>query len=110
MALQISRGVPMKMYILVREDAPRGHAINSVGHASLACYLRFKDDPDMQEWLKTSFKKVTCKVSDKEFWRAAKTKDYVSIFENDLDHMLMALAFKPRKNYPKYFSKFRLYS
>jgi hypothetical protein len=37
-----------KMYILIPDDIPLGHAINSAAHASLACYLQFKDDGDMK--------------------------------------------------------------
>ena len=52
----------MKMYILIPEDIPLGHAINSAAHASLACYLQYEKDADVRWWRDESFKKVTVKV------------------------------------------------
>lgn len=98
-----------KMYILVHENAPRGCGINSIGHGALACYLKFQKTEEMLFWLSGSFKKVTCKVSEKEWNEAKKAGDYVEIGESSLDNHLMCLAFKPRKNYPDCFSKFKLY-
>jgi len=36
----------MKMYILVRDHIPLGFAMVAVAHASLAGYLRFKNEPE----------------------------------------------------------------
>lgn len=107
-------GFNMKMYILVREDVPLGIAMNAVGHASLKCYLEFKDHPDMQDWLKNSFKKVTCKVSDEEMGRAALSVaiadgDYVEITESALDGESVAIAFRPQAEWPKCFKYFGMY-
>ena len=41
----------MKMYILIRESVPVGNAMVAAAHASLACYLRFRDHPDIHKWL-----------------------------------------------------------
>ena len=68
----------MKMYILVREKLPIGHQANCAAHASLACYLKFKDDPDMEDWLEFSYRKVTCAVTDAEFARAKAMNKHVT--------------------------------
>jgi peptidyl-tRNA hydrolase len=62
----------MKMYILIRDSIPTGHAINAATRASLACFLKFAGNSDMQRWLADSFKKVTCKVTDDELSLAMK--------------------------------------
>ncbi len=99
-----------KMYILVRDCFPIGHQVNCVAHAALGCYLKFKDDPKMQEWLDHSYRKVTCQVSDVEF-EAAKheAEDWVVVTENSLSNEEVALAFKPRGEYPDFFKKLRLF-
>jgi len=99
-----------KMYILVRRKAPKGWGVNAVGHVALMCYLKFQKDPDMIAWLKDSFRKVTCLVSDEEFKLAKKAGHYVVFKENDLDNMVCSMAFKPRQEYPCFFSGFKLYS
>ena len=45
----------LKMYILVRDDVPLGFAMVAVAHASLAAYLKFKDKPDVQQWVSGPF-------------------------------------------------------
>ena len=100
----------MKMYILVREKAPKGWGVNSVAHSALLCYLKYKEDPDMVAWLTGSFRKVTCLVNDAEFKLAKKAGHYVEFKEDDLDDMPLSLAFKPRRSFPCYFNGFKLYS
>jgi hypothetical protein len=97
------------MYILLRDSIPVGHQVNCAAHASLACYLKFKDHPETQEWLENSFRKVTCSVSDKEFEKAKECEDWVCITEDAIGDAEVALAFRPRKEYPKRFQWFKLY-
>ena len=99
----------MKMYILVRESLPIGHALVAVAHASLGCYLRFRDAPEVQEWLNGPFRKIVCNVTDDEFERAKKVPDHVVITESLLGAAEVALAFKPRDVWDKSFQYFRLY-
>ena len=100
----------MKMYILVRDSVKLGYAMNSVSHASLACFLKFAGHRDMQRWLADSFKKVTCKVSDEEFALAMKEADnHVVITESVIGHETIAVAFCPRKDWPECFADFKLY-
>jgi peptidyl-tRNA hydrolase len=97
------------MYILVKEDVAVGHAMVAVAHASLAAYLKFKDAPEVAEWLSGPFYKTICKVNAKEFEKAKEEGDYVVITESKLDDAEVAIAFKPREEWPKRFKFFRLY-
>ena len=99
----------MKMYILIREDIPLGFGMVAAAHASLAAYLKFKDSPEVAEWLSGPFRKAVCKVSDAEFERAKAVEDHVLLTESALGGAEVALAFKPRAEFPKSFKFFRLY-
>lgn len=99
----------MKMYILVKEDLPIGFAMVSVAHASLAAYLKYKDRPEVNEWLSGPFKKTICKVNEKEFEKAKAFEDSVILTESALDGKEVAIAFCPREEWPKPFKFYRLY-
>lgn len=101
----------MKMYILMVDDIPSGLAVNAVAHASLACYLKFQDDPLMKEWLEHSFKKVTCKISRRSLARAMETlpDSHVKITESALDGELVGAAFCPQDLWPDHFRTLPLY-
>ena len=99
----------MKMYILIKDDVPEGLAILAAANASLAAYLKFKEDPNMQTWVSGTFYKVVCKVNDKEFQKAKTFEDHVVLTESALDHTEVAIAFKPREEWPKPFRFYKLY-
>lgn len=103
----------LKMYILVKKSVPIGLGVNSVGHTSLATYLKFKDDPVLQAWLASKhFRKVTCVVSDKEFEHAKKYPDHVIMTENALtgtENDEIAIGFKPREEWPEFFKALKLF-
>jgi peptidyl-tRNA hydrolase len=99
----------MKMYILIRESVPLGKAVVAAAHASLACYLRFKEHPDVAVWLSGPFFKTVCRVGDAEFEHAKQTEDHVVVTESSLDNDEVALAFRPREEYPKQFKFLRLF-
>ncbi len=99
----------MKMYILVKESIPAGFALVAVAHASLAAYLRFQETPEVTTWLAGPFSKTICKVSDQEFDKAKLFPDVVVITESTLGGQEVALAFKPREEWPKAFKYYRLY-
>lgn len=99
----------IKMYILIKDDVPSGFAILAAAHASLAAYLKFKDSPEVAEWLSGPFYKAVCKVNEKEFKNAKEYADHVIITESALDDKEVAIAFKPREEWPKAFSFFSLY-
>ena len=99
----------LKMYILVKDSIPAGKAIVGVAHASLACYLKFADDPIVKDWLAGPFYKTVCLVNENEFNKAKMETDCVVMTESTLDDRETIAAFKPREEYPKYFKFFRLY-
>lgn len=99
----------MKMYILIRESVPIGFALVAAAHASLAAYLKFKETPEVAHWLSGPFCKAVCKVTDEEFEQAKACLDHVVITESGLGGQEVALAFKPRAEWPKAFKFYRLY-
>ena len=99
----------MKMYILILDDVPLGHALVASAHASLACFLRFRDDPGVQAWLEGAFYKVVCKANAKEFARAKQDPDAVVLTESALDGREVAVALKPRAEHPRWLRFVKLY-
>ncbi|MFC1812340.1 peptidyl-tRNA hydrolase [Thermodesulfobacteriota bacterium] len=99
----------MKMYILIKDDVSTGNAVLSAAHAVLAAYLKFKDTPEVDQWLSGPFYKVICRVNDKEFEKAKECPDHVVMTESALDNREVAIAFKPREKWPKSFKYYRLY-
>ncbi len=99
----------MKMYILIRDSLPTGHAVLAAAHASLAAYLKFKDTPQVAEWLSGPFYKVVCRVSDAEFEQGRACEAPVVLTESSLGGQEVAIAFRPRREWPKAFRFFRLY-
>lgn len=98
------------MYILIKESLPGGMAVLAAAHASLAAYLRFKDTPEVAAWLSGPFYKVICQVNDGEFEATKHHADHVLLTESALDDAEVALAFKPRAEWPKAFRFYRLYT
>lgn len=99
----------MKMYILIKESAPLGFALVAAAHASLAAYLKFQTAPEVRAWLAGPFRKVVCKVSDAEFEAAKTLTDNVVLTESGWAGREIALAFRPRIEWPKEFTRFALY-
>ena len=99
----------LKMYILIKDSVPSGLAILSAAHASLACYLKFRDSPETAEWIAGPFFKVVCKVNDAEFDSAKSTEHHVVLTESALGNAEVAIAFRPREDWPKAFKFYRLY-
>src|SRR5215208_1684120 len=96
----------LRMYILIRESVPTGFAVLAAAHASLAAYLKFRDAPEVAEWLAGPFYKTVCRVTDEEFARAKETPDHVVLTESALGGQEVAIALKPRAEYPKAFRFF----
>lgn len=97
------------MYILVKEDVPLGFALLSVAHASLAAYLKFQDTSEVKTWLSGPFYKVICKVTPRQFEDAKQVPDHIVMTESALDDREVAIAFKPREEWPKSFNFYPLY-
>jgi len=96
----------MKMYILIKDDVPAHFAVVAASHASLACYLKFKEMPEMREWVSGTFFKVVCKVDEIQFNEARGVPYNVVITESALDDREVAIAFRPRDIWPKQFQYF----
>lgn len=99
----------MKMYILIRDSVPPGLAVVAAAHASLAAYLEFRDTPEVAEWLSGPFRKVVCAVGDGEFEDAKRLEGRVVLTESALGGQEVAIAFKPRREWPGQFRRYRLY-
>ncbi len=82
---------------------PTGFAIVAAAHACLACCLKFRDTSEVSEWLSGPFYKAVRKVNDKEF------EGHVVLTESALDNQEVAIAFRPREEWPKPFRFYRLY-
>lgn len=108
--LENIRSPHLKIYILIRESVAIGHAVNCAAHASLKLYLDHWDDDLVAEWVKRSFRKVTCKVSDAEFEAAKKFGRYVLVTEEKLPQPEVALAFLPRREWDDFFKTLNLYA
>ena len=99
----------LRMYILIRESVPIGFAVLAAAHASLAAYLKFADTPEVAEWLAGPFYKTVCRVTDEHFAQAKETADHVVVTESALGGQEVAIAFRPRTEYPKLFRYFKLF-
>ncbi len=99
----------MKTYILVRSAVPLGNAMVAVAHAAVACTLAYRETEEVGAWLAGPFRKVVCRVSDAEFERARAHPDHVVITESALGGAEVALAFKPRAEWGRFFTHLPLY-
>ena len=99
----------MKMYILIKDDVPPGFDVLAAAHASLAAYLKFKESPEVAEWIAGPFYKTVCRVSPQEYERAKDVADSVVLTESALGDREVAIAFKPREEWPKSFKYYKLY-
>lgn len=101
-----------KMYILVKEDIPDNFVPVITAHAALKSYVLFKDKTiNIEYWFKYSFKKVVCKVNDKELELAKKEfKEYCELTESNLNSKVVAVVFVPNYEFPKCFKFFKLWS
>ena len=99
----------MKMYILLKEDLPDKFAPLVAAHASLACYKKYEAEEAMQTWINGIFRKVICRVNEKEFKNAKNVEKNVLITESALDNNEVALVFCPRAEYPKMFRFFKMW-
>lgn len=99
-----------KMYILTRKRFPIGHQANCAAHAAVKCVERYKRLDSMVQWLDSSFRKVTCWVTDAQFEEAKRAGlPYVTMREDALDDKTIAMAFVPRQEWPDLFKTFPLF-
>jgi hypothetical protein len=106
---KLRKAQTVKMYILIKDSVPLGYAMVAAAHASLAAYLKFRDCEEVQQWLGGPFRKVVCKVSNEDFEKAKAVADHVVLTESALEGQEVAIAFKPRDEWPRAFKHFALY-
>jgi hypothetical protein len=99
----------MKMYILIKDSVPLGYAMVAAAHASLAAYLKFQVCEEVKQWLAGPFRKAVCRVRAEDFEKAKAVEDHVVLSESALDGQEVAIAFRPREEWPKSFKYFSLY-
>lgn len=97
------------MYILIKDWLDYGHAINTAAHSGMVGYIKWQDSDEVKEWLQDSYRKVTCRVTEKEFEKAKQYDDWEIVTELAYDKKEVALVFKPRVEYPKFFKFLKLY-
>lgn len=107
--LMIAQPNKLKMYILVRETIPLGLAMAAVAHAAIACWDEYVMETEMESWFEHSFRKVICKVNDREFEKAKALDRNVVMTESALDNQETAIALCPREEWPKFMKFLRLY-
>lgn len=89
------------MYILLKDDLDPSWAPLVAAHSSLSAYLKLESNINMVTWAETSFRKVICKVNQKEFDTAKTFDNVVVITESALDNKEVAIVLCPREEYPK---------
>lgn len=100
----------MKMYILVKESVPNKYVPVITAHASLACYKKFEQEIEMQEWINSIFKKVVCKVNNIEFENAKSETKNLVLTESALQNEEVCIVFCPRQEYTKSFKYLRMWT
>lgn len=121
----------LKMYLLVRDDVPLGFQVNSIAHAAVGGVLAWLEDERywcevdngnpqtpsreyrahtiVHAWLDFSFKKVTCVVTSEQFEWAKSLPDAMVFTESDLADKEVAIALKPRYQWPKEMRDLRMF-
>lgn len=101
----------MKMYICIKEGTAVGMAMNAAAHAGLMCHLKYETDQVYGVWLKNSFKKVTCSVTDAEFAMLKTLPDSFVVTESRLDNAELAVVLKPRNanDWPEFVNLLKLW-
>ena len=95
----------LKMYILIKKSVPVDLVPLVAAHSSLAGYLAFRGFPETDEWVNPGpFYKTICAVSDDEFERARQFDDHTILTASELGGQEVAIAFAPRREWPKMFN------
>ena len=102
----------LKVYLLIPDDVPVGHAINSAFHAGTALRENNPDDPIIKDWAENHFYCVTCKVDRENFEYAKNFGKHEIITESALGGQETALVFHPRRHdqWEPFFKYLTLYS
>ena len=71
----------MKMYIAVLDEFPDYMVPTLVAHSVLAAHIKFQNNPQYDNWLNNSFRKVVLRVNPKEFNKIRELSDVHYGFE-----------------------------
>ena len=100
-----------KMYVLVRNSAPIGLGINSIGHVVCDATLKYNHMDSFKDWRDYSNKQVSCLVNDEDFLKAIDSSIPCVTFSEpdwrDSDNII-SVAFVPQIVFPSYFKEFDL--
>lgn len=100
----------MKMYILIKEAVPDKFVPVICAHASLACFRKFEQDSNMQQWINGVFKKVVCVVNETEFTNAKSEGKNIVLAESALNNEEVCIAFCPQEEFSKQFKYFKMWA
>lgn len=100
----------IKSYICILDWVDPGHAMNSAAHAGTMIMLKWPNDPIVKEWTESSIRKVTCKITQKQFdYLIQNFDDYQIITELSFEGRPVGIVFKPRSQWSKYFNYLKLW-
>lgn len=92
----MSQPSKIKQYIVLRHEIPPSVATIGVAHGVLGAYLKWKDEPIVQQWVSGIFYKVICQARNlEEFEAVKKWPDGLQITESSLNGLCIAVVFKP---------------
>lgn len=99
-----------RMYFLVNIEVDIGHAMLAMAHGATAASLKFKDNPEYQDWIVNSFRKCCCGVTAEQMHKA-KTYglDHIVMTESAIPGVETLLVFSPRTDWPQFFRSLPLY-
>jgi hypothetical protein len=99
------------MPMVVRPQLSPASVAIACAHGALAGYLKWKDDPIVQEWVSSIFYKRIYLPIDFQTWEAVKQwPDALVLSESKLDHLPVIAVFKPCRWSPSNrFNDFPLY-
>ena len=91
--------IKIKQYIVLRHEIPPSVATIGVAHGVLGSYLKFQNEPIVQDWVSGKygpFYKVICQANNQQEWDAIKKwPNGVIITESKLDNLEICVAFMP---------------
>lgn len=112
----------LKMYILLKTRVsplePDVYSTSKVrpgtlatvaAHASLACFIKYQDQPEMQRWIQSNSVKILCSANDATFEQAKQYPCHVVLTEYSLEDAEVAIAFAPRERWSSFFKTLALY-
>lgn len=85
------------MPMVLRHDVTATHAAIACAHGALAGYLKWRDEPIVQQWVSMIFYKRIYKAADLSMWNAVKEwRGALILTESKLDNLQTVAVFIPR--------------